>query len=312
VGSFVALVAVRGIVGIGEASYAALSPTIIDDITPQARKGRVLAIFFAAIPIGSALGFIVGGMLDKAFGWRHAFLAVGAPGMFLVIACMLMVEPARATGASHEAPPLKTTLKALGSSRMYVWAVLGFTAQTAVVGGFAAWAPHYLVRKFHMDLAEANFYFGGVVVVTGFVGTFLGGFLNDRIKDADPRRASMRVNAWSAIIAVPCCALCVISPTPVIFFATITFAQIAIWTSLSPLNAVLLSSVPSGARALAMSLSIFVGHAFGDVPAVPLIGLLSDKLDSLPNAMICLPFMMVACAVSWWLGMNAKAAPLAD
>jgi MFS family permease len=194
---------------------------------------------------------------------------------------------------------------------MYLWAVAGFTAQTAVVGGFASWAPHYLVRKFHMDLAEANLYFGGVVVLTGFVGTFLGGFLNDRIKDENPLRASMRVNAWSAVIAVPCCVACVLSPSPIVFFATITVAQIAIWTSLSPLNAVLLGAVPNETRALAMAMSIFAGHAFGDVPTVPLIGLLSDTIGSLPHAMFVLPVLMAACAVTWWIGVNAKSSPVA-
>ena len=61
---------------------------------------------------------------------------------------------------------------------------------------------------------------------------------------------------------------------------------------------------------MAMAISIFAGHAFGDLPAIPLIGLLSDTLGNLPNAMIALPVMMVACAAAWWEGMNAP--PSAD
>jgi MFS transporter, Spinster family, sphingosine-1-phosphate transporter len=309
VGAFVTLVGVRFLVGVGEASYAALSPTIIDDITPPERKGRVLAIFFAAIPIGSALGFVLGGLLDKHYGWRTAFFVAGGPGALLVIACLFMVEPKRAGSETEEKVPLGKAIRDVLASRRYVWAVVGFALQTAVVGGFASWAPHYLVRKFHMDLAEANGVFGGVVVVTGLVGTLLGGFIADRLKDEDRMRAAMRVCAVSAIVSIPFCLACVLSPTPVLFFITIALAETAIWISFSPLNAVLLGSVPVTTRAMAMAISIFFGHVAGDLPAIPLIGLLSDAIGSLPTAMIALPILMVGCAVAWWMGIGAARPP---
>lgn len=307
VGAFGTLVAVRVLVGVGEASYAALSPTIIDDITPTERKGRVLAIFFSAIPIGSALGFVLGGLLDKHFGWRSAFFIAGGPGLLLVVACLLMVEPPRGN-ADGKTPqvPLGAALKAVMASRRYVWAVVGFIAQTAVVGGFASWAPHYLERKFHMETATADMYFGGVVVVTGFVGTFLGGFITDRLKDEDRMRAAMKVCAYSAMVATPFCLLCVVSPSPLVFFATIFVAQIFIWISFSPFNAVLLGTVPVDTRAMAMAISIFAGHAFGDLPAIPAIGALSDAWGDLPKAMLTLPILMVGCAVAWFLGIGAS------
>jgi MFS family permease len=302
VGTFLSLVFVRILVGIGEASYSSLSPTIIDDITPPERKGRALAIFFSAIPIGSALGFVLGGQLDKHFGWRNAFFVAGGPGLLLVFACLLMAEPKRAsTHAGAPVMPLGLAIRNVLRSRRYVWAVAGFVAQTAVIGGFASWAPHYLERKFHMATADADSAFGIVIVITGFSGTFLGGFLADRVKDTDRMRAAMRVCAWSAIVAIPFCLLAVLSVSPAMFFFTVGLAQIAIWTSFSPLNAVFLGSVPVDTRAMAMAISIFAGHAFGDLPAIPLIGLLSDTIGSLPKAMLTLPVLMVACAAAWWM-----------
>jgi sugar phosphate permease len=224
----------------------------------------------------------------------------------LVLACLFMVEPPRVRNETSGVP-LGRALRELGASRRYLWAVLGAIPQTAVVGCFGSWAPHYLERKFGMATADADSRFGVVVVVTGFVGTFLGGFVTDRVKDADRMRAAMRVCATTAVIAVPFCLLCVLAPTPTLFFLLISAAQIAIWASFSPYNAVVLGAVPTEIRATAMALSIFAAHAFGDLPAIPLVGLLSDTIGSLPDAMLSLPVLMVAGAAAWIVG--ARLAP---
>jgi len=306
---FIGLVAVRAFVGIGEASYSSLSPTILDDITAPAKKGMVLALFFSAIPIGSALGFVLGGQLDAHYGWRNAFFIAGGPGMLLVVACLFMVEPARRDQKSSDIP-LGSALRQLLAARRYLWTVAGAVPQTAVVGCFGSWAPHYLERRFQMPLPDANSRFGLVVVVTGFVGTFLGGFWTDATKGADRMRASMKVCTISAFVAAPFCLLCLLAPTPDLFFVLISMAQIAIWASFSPFNAVLLGAVPPELRATAMALSIFATHAFGDLPAVPLVGLLSDRLQSLPQAMFTLPALMVVGGVAWAAAMRASPSPV--
>src|SRR4249920_137583 len=75
----------RGIVGVGEASYASISPALISDYYPPERRGRAFAIFYLAIPVGSAVGYLLGGFLDEHFGWRAAFFAVGLPGVLLAL-----------------------------------------------------------------------------------------------------------------------------------------------------------------------------------------------------------------------------------
>jgi MFS family permease len=302
--TFVTLVASRVLVGIGEASYASLSPTILDDLTPASRKGRVFAIFFAAIPIGSALGFVLGGQLDAHYGWRNAFFIAGGPGLLLVLACMAMAEPVRAH--RHEKVPLLKVLPRLAACPRYVWAVLGAIPQTAVLGCFGSWAPHYLERRFQMTTAEADGKFGVVIVVTGFVGTFLGGFWNDARKHPDRMRSSMTVCTITAFIACPFCLLSLVAPSATLFFVFNFLAQLAIWASFAPYNAVVLGSVPPELRATAMAIGIFATHALGDLPAIPLVGLLSDKLGSLPQAMLTLPILMVVGAVTWVRASNAR------
>src|SRR4051794_29355778 len=102
----VSMFAARVAVGVGEASYATLSPTIIDDLAPPASKSRYLTIFYAAIPVGAALGYVLGGILEPRFGWRSAFFIAGGPGVLLAAVTLLIAEPARATprGAHGPAP----------------------------------------------------------------------------------------------------------------------------------------------------------------------------------------------------------------
>lgn len=303
--TFAAMWGVRLLVGVGEASYASLSPTIIDDVTPPERKGRVLAIFYAAIPIGSALGYVLGGELDKRFGWRSAFFIAGGPGVLLALSCLLIAEPPRAK--KEASVPMKLALKGVLGSKRYLWATLGFIGQTFALGGFSFWAPQYLHRKFAMELDEANFIFGAIVIVTGFVGTFVGGAWADKIPGADRVRPALRVCAISTIFAVPFAFVAVFAPSKAVFFGAMALAQLGIFASTSPINAVFLGSVPTTARALAMALSIFAGHLLGDMISVWLVGELSDLWQDLSGAMIVLPAALLMNAIAWWFGERAPA-----
>ena len=92
-GSYAHLLLARGAVGVGEAAYGTVAPAMIADAEPEARRGRAFAVFYAAIPIGSALGYVVGGLVDRAAGWRAAFLVAGAPGLLLAWACLRLPDP---------------------------------------------------------------------------------------------------------------------------------------------------------------------------------------------------------------------------
>jgi MFS family permease len=309
VSAFGRLVGIRALVGVGEAAYSSLAPTILDDVASPARKGRVLAVYFAAIPIGSALGFVVGGQLDAHFGWRNAFFLAGGPGLLLALLCCFMAEPARAhaTPRGGGAPmPLGEALSRLARSRRYAWAVAGAVPQSAVLGCFGSWAPHFLERKLGMAPADSDARLGLAIVVTGFAGTFLGGWLADAVPGKDRLRAAMMVCTATAFVAVPFCFGTLLATTTTAFFTFICLAQVAIWASFSPYNAVVLGAVPPETRATAMAINIFAMHAFGDLPAVPLVGYLSDRFGSLPDAMMILPPLALVGAALWLVAWRVR------
>jgi len=308
--SFGQLAAARAIVGVGEASYATIAPTLIDDLAPPEKKGRWLAVFYSAMPVGGALGYVTGGMVEKAYGWRAAFFVAGGPGILLALVCLLIVEPARAV-TEHKAR-LVDAWRPLVASPLYVRGVLGYAASTFAVGGFAYWAPAFLFRRYALELALANKGMGAVTVLAGAVGTAIGGFWSDRATRGIPRedhgarsRAFLRICALSSAVAAPLAAAAILAPSAGWFFPLFFLGETAIFVSTSPVNAVVLESVPVALRATAMAMSIFAIHVLGDLWSPPGVGLLADHV-SMPLAMLALPLAVALSAVGWWTRAEAR------
>src|SRR5438034_921986 len=192
---FVQLLIARAWVGIGEAAYATISPALLSDYFPRSQRGRAFAVFYVAIPVGSAAGFLLGGTLERAFGWPAAFYAVGLPGIVLALLALRVPDPVR--GATEEPSSLgrgrrdsqradapgegfsTRTLSDLFRNKAYVGTVLGYAAYTFALGGLAFFMPTYFERVRGLELARADFIVGGVTVLAGLSGTFLGGYLGD-------------------------------------------------------------------------------------------------------------------------------------
>jgi MFS transporter, Spinster family, sphingosine-1-phosphate transporter len=313
--SAVLLLAARVIVGVGEASYATLAPTIIDDLTPPAQKGRALAIFYLAIPVGSALGYVLGGFIEARWGWRAAFYICGGPGLLLAFACLLIVEPQRKLREAKGS--LAEGLRTLARLPLFRRAVLGYCAYTAALGAFAHWAPLFIAERFPKALTNetANYYFGLVTVAAGAIGTIVGGQWADRAQRSlppvtaettyDARENKLGVNellrvcSIGMIVAAPLAAIAFFLPGHVAFFAFAFFAEIGLFLSTSPVNAIGLRAVPPELRASAMAAMIFAIHLFGDLWSPPLLGVLRRVLE--PNvAMMALPLTFALSAFVWW------------
>ena len=182
------MLAARAFVGVGEASYATLAPVLIDDVAPVESKSRWMAIFYSATPIGSALGYLVGGAVLHAHGWHTAFFVAGGPGLAVALLCLLIAEPPRP--ARHAvAQGLLGSAKALVRVPLYRNIVLGYCAYTFALGGLAYWAPTYLNVRYDIDPGHASVVFGLITVAAGSIGTLAGGWIADRATRAATRRA---------------------------------------------------------------------------------------------------------------------------
>jgi MFS transporter, Spinster family, sphingosine-1-phosphate transporter len=313
---FWTMLVARTVVGVGEASYAVLAPTIIDDITPPDRKGKALAVFFLAIPLGYASGYLLGGSVAQHWGWRSAFFVAGGPGIVLALGCLLIAEPSRKLLDAKA--KLIDGLRELAAIPLFRRAVLGYSAWTAAAGAFSYWAPNFLLERFpppQLNNETANFWFGIVLAVAGLVGIFLGGYLADRRVanlrqarpdapyDAPENKAAvdtlLRLCAVGVAITAPASAVAFLLPSPFGFFAFALVAEIGLFLSTSPINAAVLRAVPTERRASAMAASIFAIHLFGDLWSSAALGLLLDGLP-LAIAMMALPLTFAGSAYLWW------------
>jgi MFS family permease len=311
--SFAGLFTARAAVGIGEAAYGTIAPALLADHFPREKRGRVFAVFFAAIPIGSAAGYVLGGLMDQKFGWRAAFYVAGLPGLALALLCLRLKDPQRGGQDAGAAPEPKThnsqpatsftegvwkSYSRLMRNRPYRLTVLGYAAYTFALGGLAFWAPAFLERIRGMSKAEATVQFGAIVVVTGFVGTFAGGWAGDyflkRSKDA-----YLWVSGWATLAAAPAAVVAFVSPSRPVFLSAIVVTELLLFASTGPINSAIINVVAPTERATAVALSILGIHLLGDVPSPPLIGALSDA-TSLGTAFLILP-AVIAIAGGVWL-----------
>jgi MFS family permease len=314
VDGFALMICARVVVGVGEASYATLAPTIIDDLTPPERKGRALAIFYLAIPVGSALGYVIGGQIAAAWGWRAAFYICGGPGLLLALTCLLIVEPPRKLREAHG--KVTEGLRTLSKLPLFRRAVLGYCAYTAAMGAFAHWAPTFISERFpdELTLASANTWFGATTILAGIIGTIVGGRWADwtqkhhpvdaqtRFDDPANKRgtnALLRICAIGMVWAAPLSAAAFLMPTPIAFFAAAFLAEIGLFLSTSPVNAIGLRAVPPELRASAMAAMIFAIHLFGDVWSPYALGGLRDVVVPIA-AMMLLPVTFALSAFWWW------------
>jgi MFS family permease len=298
------LLAARSFIGVGEAGFGGVAPTLISDLFPKERRGRMLAYFYVAIPVGSALGFLLGGFVGEHFGWRSACFLAGAPGIVLGLLALRMVEPARGSGDGVVSSEHKFDWNgALGLVRIpsFVWTTLGMAAMTFALGGLAHWMPTFFHRLRGLPIDQASLYCGGITVASGLVGTFAGGWLGDRLLQRT-KKAYLLVSGWGMLLGVPAAYVGLTAREPEVYLPAIFVAQVLLFLNTGPANAVLVNVVLPEVRATAIGLSILVYHLLGDAFSPPLIGKVSDWTGDLGFAMLLTTIAMALSGVLYLLG----------
>jgi MFS family permease len=323
--NFAALFAARATVGVGEAAYGTIAPALLADSFPREKRGRIFAIFFSAIPIGSAAGYVLGGVVDQHFGWRAAFFVAGVPGLLLAFACLGLKDPPRGgmegekeslKSSPHPAPLPDSSFEAqrakkegegvvaayarLLRNRSYALTVAGYAAYTFALGGLAFWMPSFLERVRGLSKTEATTQFGAIVVVTGFVGTFAGGWLGDWYLKRSAN-AYLQVSGWATLAAAPAALAAFVLPQRAAYTTAIVIAELLMFASTGLINSAIVNVVAPTERATAVALSILAIHLLGDVPSPFLIGVISDA-TSLSTAFRVVPVAILIAGLIWLWG----------
>lgn len=277
--SYGELLTMRALIGVGEAGYATVAPAIIADVFKPSKRGRKLAIFYLAIPMGSALGYLLGGAVGDAYGWRAAFFVAGAPGLLFALVAFFLPHPARGAMDEEEtvaAMPLLDGVKRIFRTPAWRINTIGMTLMTFSMGGIAFWMPTYLIREQGMDPATGNLIFGGITVVAGLLATLIGGTLGDRAF-AKRQGGYFSVSGIGLLLGAPFALAMPLMPTTTGVFVCVFFAEFLLFLNTGPLNAALVACVPATLRARSMALNVFFIHMLGDALSPMLIGEISER-----------------------------------
>ncbi|HWL54437.1 MAG TPA: MFS transporter [Chthoniobacteraceae bacterium] len=299
---FVSLLITRVFLGIGEAGYGPAAPTLISDLYPVERRGRSLAWFYMAIPVGSALGFAFGGaMLLTSLGWRWAFFLVVIPGLLLSLFSFMMKEPPR-TEASRKKPAKLADYKRLLKIPSLITNILAQTALTFAIGGLSVWAPTYIHEARGQPLAQTNMIFGGILVVGGLLATLAGGLLGDRLRSRFPGSYFL-VSGTGMLLGFPATVAMLYTPFPYAW-GYIFLAIFFLFLNVGPSNTAIANVTPPAIRASAFALNILVIHALGDAISPPLIGWVRD-ISNWNTAFLMVSTVMLVAGVIWLFSMKS-------
>jgi MFS family permease len=281
--TYLALLITRCFVGIGEAVYGPVAPTMIADLYPVKVRGQKLAWFYAAIPVGGALGYgFAAEVMRVTHDWRWPFYLVVPPGLVLAVWCFLMRDPPRGQADAGAETRRETTLRdyvILLKTPSYVLNTLGMTAMTFAMGGLAFWVPGYLRYRhvgplFGVDPVTA---FGAITAASGLAATLLGGIAGDRLKARFPGSYFL-VSGAAMVVAAPLLVLMTWTPFP-LAWVWLTLFVFFLFFNTGPTNTILANVTHPLLRAPGFALNILVIHLLGDVVSPPLMGAIADRTN---------------------------------
>ena len=289
------------LVGVGEATFVTIAPTFVADLFPERMRGRIFGIFYLAIPVGTAAGYLLGGKLGPSMGWRFPFYIAAFPGFLLALAILFVPEPPRGQFDSLKETPERGTLLGLIHNRAFWTVTLGMAASTFSLGGIQVWMPTFLSRARGYSLESANLIFGVIIVVDGILASLIGGWIGDRLL---PRMKGSYyfVSAISMGLGVPVMIVALFFQGRIMLPA-IAVAAFLLLIGTSPLNTALVNAVGAHIRATAIAVNIFMFHLFGDVPSPTLMGYVADR-RSLEAAFVLPVIAMAISSVVLFYGMR--------
>ncbi|HUT86309.1 MAG TPA: MFS transporter [Elusimicrobiales bacterium] len=303
--SFHQLLFVRSMVGIGEGGYMTMAPGYISEQFPKQKRARILSYFSIAIPIGSALGYLLGGQLGEIFGWRKTFFIVAIPGIILGLLVFKLKDPNREFAVLKKSPPKFKNYFPLLTNKVFIFTSLSQAMATFTLGGLAAWMPTYFHRYLDFSVARAGTVFGAITLFAGAIGMLAGGRIADFLLKRT-HRAYFIVSSVGFFLSIPAAFFAIFTGSKTLSIIMFFFAIAFVFVNIGPLLAAIVGSVSTTIRSMALAVNIFVIHAFGDAISPTVIGAFSDKWGLKTGIVACICMLAVAGFFSIVAGLYSK------
>ena len=281
----------RSFIGIGEAGFTSVSPSLAAEGFNPNIRARILAILGLALPLGSALGYLFGGVIGQKYGWRIAFYILSIPGLLLALAAFVYIKDKRETQKS-DGVKLSSYLQFF-KSKSFVYLCLAEAMATFTLGGLAAWMPTYFHRYYGFTVAQAGTHFGALIIISGLIGTLGGGFLSDFLIKYT-KKAYFYTTLLGYVLALPLGLLGLLCESQTLALICFGLAMSFVFLQTGSLNAAIISITSLKIRSMAFALNIFIIHALGDAISPMTIGKISQTFDLHLAVLVAIVFLLPA------------------
>jgi MFS transporter, Spinster family, sphingosine-1-phosphate transporter len=316
--TFLVLLLTRCFIGIGEAAYGPVAPAIISDMYPIKVRGRILAWFYVAIPVGSALGYVLGGWISNSNigewgfrligtwreSWRWVFILVTIPGIALGLKSFFMREPPlEGSGSNQSSKTSAVPWRQYGilmRNPSYILCTLGMAAMTFAIGGIAFWMPYYLESRPGAP-GHSTVIFGAITAVAGLAATLLGGLAADKLRGRFPSSYFL-ISGIAMILGFPIFMAALRAPFPWAIWLLMFLTCFCLFFNTGPTNTILANVTRPSMRAVGFALNIFIIHALGDVISPVIIGILNDRYKDMNKSFVLVGSMFLVAGILWLLG----------
>ncbi len=315
--NFSQLFMARSVIGLGEAAYAPGGSALISALFPENRRARMLGIWNAAIPLGGAIGVVLGGFIAQRYGWRHAFGLVALPGMligliFFGVRDYKTVELAKVSGPLAETAARRMSFKEIvaefAQKPSLIFNNFGMAANVFVTTSLLTWLPTYFHRLDDLDMTRAGLK-GSAIMLMAFIGAPLGGMLAD-LRYEKRKDSRMLFAFLSSLVTGGLLFIAFAWLRGSGQYIVLLLSGVAAVGFVSAAVAVTQDLVHPGLRAVSLSLNVIVQHIFGSAVGPPVIGALSDVLG-LETAMLFIPVLNLVGALLFYVGSRFYTADLA-
>lgn len=310
--NFIQLAVARVLVGAGEAGATPPAHSLIADYFPISKRAKAIAVYSLGAPIGLMIGFILASWISEQYSWRHAFLALGLPGILLAgLVYWKLIEPARGqsddddvSAEVNELPSYGDTLKVLLSSPAFRHLCFGTGLYTVVYLGVVSWLPSYFVRSFDMPISEVGFWLAMGLGVPQIIGMLLSGNLTDKLVVRNVRWYG-NVPALAMFLSTPLFAIVFLTDSAII--ATVAlFPAFLIGIFQGPAS---LAGIQGLAhvrmRATAVALFFLIANIVGGTIGPLFTGWLSDQLvQSYGDDSLRYSLVIVSIVFGLWAGLH--------
>ena len=295
----------RSFIGVGEAGFTSVSPSLAAEGFDKKIHASILAILGLALPLGSALGYLLGGLIGQHYGWRMAFYVLSIPGFLLAFWAFVYIKDKRKITQVDKKQIKISNYLQFFKSKSFVYVCLAEAMATFTLGGLAAWMPTYFHRYYGFSVAEAGTKFGILIIIAGFIGTLAGGMLSDFLIKKT-KRAYFYTTLLGYMLALPIGLSALLCERQMLALIGFGIAMSFIFVQTGALNAAVISLTSIKIRSMAFAFHIFIIHALGDAISPMTIGKISQNFDLQLAIFVAIVFLIPAIVFCYFAGRTFK------